>query len=203
MTAAILRTPGRRRPDGRMLLAALLAAATLSACAPLQPSSAPAAQRQAASAFELEGRMSASDGNRAASGRVEWQHAPAADTWTVFTPLGQIAARLESDASGARLTDASGQSLDAPDADALLPQVLGVAVPVARLSDWVQATPADGAEVRGRDALGRPALVIDQGWRIDYLEYAGPGAEAPPARIDISRGEARIRLMVDTWTPRP
>lgn len=203
MRAAIQRTPGRLRPDALRLLAALLAAATLSACAPLQPSHAPVAERHAATAFELEGRMSASDGSRAASGRVEWQHAPASDTWTVFTPLGQIAARLQSDAGGARLTDANGQSLDASHADALLPQVLGVEVPVARLPDWVQATPADGAEVRGRDAVGRPALVIDQGWRIDYLEYAGPGAEAPPARIDISRGDARIRLIVDTWTPLP
>lgn len=203
MKAAILSAPGGRRPAPGSLFAALLTAAALSACAPLAPSVAPAAERHATAAFELEGRMSASDGARAASGRVEWQHAPASDTWTVYTPLGQIAARLESDAEGARLTDASGQQLDAPRADALLPQVLGVDVPVARLADWVQATPGNGAEVRARDALGRPALVIDQGWRIDYLEYAAPGAEAPPARIDISRGDARIRLIVDTWTPLP
>lgn len=48
MRAAIQRTPGRLRPDALRLLAALLAAATLSACAPLQPSHAPVAERHAA-----------------------------------------------------------------------------------------------------------------------------------------------------------
>ncbi|ATE58605.1 lipoprotein insertase outer membrane protein LolB [Thauera sinica] len=196
--------PAAARAGRRALLAAVLAAAATAACAPLAPrEAAPAAQRRAVAAFELEGRMSASDGSRAASGRVEWQHGPASDTWTVYTPLGQVAARLESDAAGARLTDAGGQRIDAPRADVLLPQVLGVEVPVARLGDWVQATPAAGAEVRSRDAFGRPTQVFDQGWRIDYLDYAAPDPGAMPARLDISRGDARLRLIVDTWTPRP
>lgn len=191
-------------PAGHRLLLTAIAIAALSACAPLTPVEAPpAAARRPVAAFDLEGRMSASDGSRAASGRVEWQHDPVADTWTVYTPLGQIAARLESDATGARLTDARGQRIDAPQAEALLPQVLGVDVPVDRLSDWVQATPGVGAEVRSVDALGRPALVLDQGWRIDYLDYATPGTDAMPARMDISRGDARIRLIIDTWRPRP
>ncbi|TAH46378.1 MAG: outer membrane lipoprotein LolB [Betaproteobacteria bacterium] len=204
MSTALLLAPATAHAGRRGPLAALVAAVLISACAPLAPVTAPTvAQRRAVDAFELDGRMSASDGSRAASGRVEWQHAPGADIWTVYTPLGQIAARLESDAGGARLTDAAGQRIEAPHADALLPQVLGVDVPVARLGGWIQATPAAGAEVRSVDALGRPALVLDQGWRIDYLDYAEPTPDAMPARLDISRGDARIRLIIDAWSPRP
>lgn len=188
----------------RRLFAAALAAVLVAACAPLAPVVAPpGASRNLLAAFELEGRMSASDGQRAANGRIEWQHARDADTWTVLSPLGQTAARLESNAAGARLTDANGGQLDAADADTLLPQVLGIAVPVARLTRWVQAAPGTDADVRSVDALGRPLLVIDQGWRIDYLDYAAPTGDALPARLDISRGDARIRLVIDTWTPRP
>ncbi|MCK2089835.1 lipoprotein insertase outer membrane protein LolB [Thauera aromatica] len=188
----------------RTLLAALAGALALGACAPLPaPADHPAAVRHAQPAFLLEGRMSATDGQQAASGRIEWEHAPHADRLTLLNPLGQIAARLDSDAAGATLLTADGQRIVAASADALLPQVLGVEVPVARLRLWVQAAPGAGAEIRQRDGYGRPQLLIDQGWRIDYLAYTDDSAGAPPARLDISRGDHRIRLIIDSWTAYP
>lgn len=188
----------------RALLAVLASALALGACAPLPaPADHPPAVRHAQPAFLLEGRMSATDGQQAASGRIEWEHAPHTDRLTLLNPLGQIAARLDSDAAGATLLTADGQRIVAASADALLPQVLGVDVPVARLRLWVQAAPGAGAEIRQRDAYGRPQLLIDQGWRIDYLAYADDSAGAPPARLDISRGDHRIRLIIDSWTAHP
>lgn len=176
----------------------------LAACAPLSPvAHEAAARRPVFAAFELQGRLSATDGQQAASGRVEWQHRAHADSWTVFTPLGQIAAQLDSDATGATLLTADGLRERAASADELLPRVLGVELPVAQLSRWVQASPDGHADVRQRDALGRPALVIDRGWRIDYLDYAGATPDAAPARLDISRGDARLRLIIDSWTALP
>ncbi|ENO89130.1 lipoprotein insertase outer membrane protein LolB [Thauera linaloolentis] len=189
----------------RLLSAAFsVAALTLSACAPL-PASAPAdiAVRGFSNAFELQGRISASNGNQAASGHIEWTHDRGTDRFTLLTPLGQIAARLDADALGARLVTAEGESLTADSAAALLPRVLGVEVPAERLSRWAQAAPAAEAEIRNLDAAGRPAVVIDQGWRIEYPEYAGTAGDAPPARLDISRGDARIRLVIDSWTTLP
>jgi len=190
----------------RILLAAGAAGLLLSACAPLAPQirqPSAAQQRQQASAFELEGRLSASDGERAASGRMEWLHAPTHDSWTLLNPLGQIAAQLEQDASGAELITADGRRYRASSADSLLPELLGVEVPVARLVQWVQAAPRREAEIRETDDSGRPSLVIDAGWRIAYLEYAGPEANATPRLIDISRGDTRLRLFIDRWTPTP
>lgn len=188
------------------ILAAALAAAALMlpACAPL-PAGAPAgiAARSFSAAFELQGRIAASDGTQAASGLIEWTHAGEADRFTLLTPLGQIAARLDADPLGARLVTAAGESLSADSAAALLPRVLGVEVPIESLSRWAQAAPAATAEIRNRDASGRPAVVIDQGWRIEYPEYAGDAGDAPPARVDISRGDARIRLIIDSWTTLP
>lgn len=176
----------------------------LAACAPLPVTAPPTiAARSATDAFELQGRLSASDGQQAASGRVEWQHIRGTHHFTLLSPLGQVVARLDADALGARLQTADGQDLSADSAEALLPRVLGVDVPVSRLGLWVQAAPGPDAEIRNRDSAGRPALVIDQGWRIEYLEYAGEGTDAPPARLDIFRGDARIRLVIDSWTILP
>lgn len=181
--------------------AALLLVLGAAACAPLPPA-APimaAVPRQASPDFALAGRLAASDGDRAASGRIEWQHHHGADTWTLFSPLGQILARLDSRPDGATLLTASGERIPAASAEALLPRLLGMTVPTASLSRWVQAVPTTGAEVRALDASGRPAQVLDQGWRIDYPDYLSPAADARPKRVDISRGDARLRLIIDTW----
>lgn len=188
-------------PRRRSLLAGTAAALVLAACAPMAPREAVAvAPRAPMPAFLLDGRMSATDGRQAASGRVEWEHAARTDRLTLLSPLGQIVARLDSGPDGARLTSADGTQRDAPSADALLPEVLGIEVPSARLPRWVQGAPDTGADVRERDGAGRPLLVIDQGWRIDYLAYADGHPAALPARLDISRGDARIRLIIDSWT---
>lgn len=154
-------------------------------------------------AFLIEGRLSATDGREAASGRFEWSHTPAQDHLTLFSPLGQIVARLDGSSTGASLLTADGSRRDAADIDTLLPAVLGIELPAARLPLWVQAAPDADAKVHARDASGRPLLIIDQGWRIDYLGYADATAAASPQRLDISRGDARVRLIIDSWTAHP
>ena len=94
------------RPRRRTLLAGTVAALVLAACAPIAPrEAAGAAPRALMPAFLLDGRMSATDGRQAASGRVEWEHATHTDRLTLLSPLGQIVARLDSGPDGARLFD--------------------------------------------------------------------------------------------------
>lgn len=197
MTAHAIRPPLRR-------FHALVWTMLLGACAPLQPlSETVAVARPTHVQFELEGRLSATDGERAANGQIEWQHAPMADRWTALSPLGQIVARLDSTPAGAELVLADGQRHRAENASTLLPALLGTEVPLAPLAGWLQASPRAGAEVRVTDQHGRPALVIDQGWRIDYAEYHDASPGALPRRLEISRGETRIRLVIDRWTLTP
>jgi len=194
---------------GRLAVCArrALAGATfafVSGCAvqPLAPP-APTAARAVAAAFELEGRLSATDGTRAASGRLAWTHAPGADEWTVFNPLGQIAAQLVSTPRGAQLTTADGRRVEAPHVAALLPQLVGVSVPLDGLSHWVQGSAREGARVLALDAAGRPVRISDDGWLIDYHEYADPSPASPPRRIDAQWGDAQLRLVIDHWAPLP
>ena len=184
--------------------AAAIALVALSGCAtpPAVPEIAPVA-RPGVAAFELEGRLAASDGERAASGSLTWVHSPVSDEWTVFSPLGQIVAQLVRTPRGATLLTADGRTQHADDANTILPQLLGVSAPLDGLPHWVQASPRPGARVLSVDDAGRPARISDAGWVLDYPQYAGPTADAPPRRIDAAWGDARIRLIIDQWTPRP
>ncbi|HRP95405.1 MAG TPA: lipoprotein insertase outer membrane protein LolB [Rhodocyclaceae bacterium] len=198
--------PSTPRPHMRRLrthAALVLLAAAVAGCAaqPVAPERVEAALRQPVAAFELEGRVLASNGDQAASGRIHWLHAAHGDEWTMYGPLGQIVARLVSNAAGAELVTADGRRMSAPDAQAMLPELLGVPAPVDGLAHWVQAVPRSGARVLRLDEHGRPVRISDAGWIIEYTDYMAPEPEAPPRRIEANWGDARIRLVIDAWTP--
>lgn len=190
-------------PKARAGLRLWLAAATLlalSGCAALTaPPPSGEVARGTVRAFLLEGRISASDGDRAASGRLEWEHTTDADSWLLFSPLGQVVAQLVATSTGATLRTADGQTVYGRSAEDMLPELLGVPAPTDGLAHWVQAAPRSGARVLTIDATGRPARMSDAGWIIDYPEYASDSPDAMPRRIDARWGEARIRLVIDSW----
>ena len=184
----------------------LLLAALVSGCAgtSVSPESVvPAAQAPMlqGEAFGLEGRLQVRDGERSAAVGLEWQHAEARDEWLLTGPLGQGLARIEAGPTGAVLQTSDGRRYPATSAAALMQSLVGIAAPLELLPRWVTARLHPDAEVRERDAQGRPARVVDQGWTIEYTEYAGDGPAALPRRVDIHQGDTRLRLIVDAWNP--
>lgn len=187
----------------RHFIAALatLTALLIGGCALQPPASETtiAAPRPFATAFELEGRISASDGEQAASGSLLWQRTAEEDRWTLLSPLGQVLAQAVATPHGASLRTADGQFMQAPDLATLLPHVLGISPPTEHLGHWIQAVPTAQARILQLDPQGRPLRIADSGWLIDYA-YTGTEADAPPRRIDAHRGETRLRILVDAWT---
>lgn len=185
-------------------------ALALNGCGALAPRAADtaaaspsAAERLLLDGFEMQARIAASDGERAANGRLVWQHQGNGDMWTVFTPLGQIAAQLTSSAASAQLRTSDGRRVDGPDAQSMLPQLLGVSAPVDALPYWVQAVPRADTRVLQYDRQQRPARISDSGWIIDYGAYSDDSATALPQRLEATKGEARLRLVIDEWTSLP
>ncbi|MCB1960635.1 MAG: outer membrane lipoprotein LolB [Rhodocyclaceae bacterium] len=154
--------------------------------------------RPVAAHFEVTGRLSARHGDVALSGRFDWQHAPTRDRWDFYSPLGQVLARLNNEAGTATLTLADGAQYVEP-MDALLTRLLGMEVPVAALPRWLQGGVVALEDVREVDGAGRPLRVVDQGWQIRYPGYAGEATDARPRVVEISRGDALLKLIVDAW----
>ena len=176
--------------------------ATACALNPAAPSPDSVA-RQTFDVFSLSGRLFASDGSQSASGRLNWERRIGTDRWTISSPLGQVVAQVDSGPDGAEVLLANGERRYAPQIADLIPVLLpGAAeagLPPERLAAWVQAAPPGDAEVRTLDAQGRPARLIDRGWIVDYLDYRDETPESLPRLVDISRGEFRMRLIVDRW----
>jgi outer membrane lipoprotein LolB len=169
---------------------AFAAAAVLGACASL-----PEAGRPLPGGFELSGRVAVRYGKDAASGRVFWRHASDTDELLITSPIGQGIARISRERDQFRLVTGDNKEYRAPDAESLTEQALGWRLPLAGLSDWVQARASPGRPVEMRDEDQGLELRQD-GWRVAYEEFRG----GKPYRMRLTREDLEIHLIVDRWT---
>lgn len=163
-------------------------------------------QRDALDAFTLEGRFSLRHGDKNYSGRLSWRHDGANNALNnkllLASPFGQGIAEITTGANGARLTMADGKTHAAADVETLTQQLLGYALPLAQLTDWIRGRGADAtfAGLAGRDAYGRPLRLRHDNWRVSY-EYDNDDAQALPARLFAENADGmELRLRIDEWS---
>lgn len=148
--------------------------------------------------WQLVGRIAVSQGREGGSGRLAWHQQGDHSDISVRAPVTRQGWRLLVGSDGARIDGLDGGPRQDPDAEALLAREVGWGVPLARLRAWVRGArgAGDAEVVFGADGL--PALIVQDGWRIEYRQWQS-GEPALPLRIFASRGEQRIRLQVDQW----
>jgi outer membrane lipoprotein LolB len=178
----------------------VFAALVLAGCATAPPSPSPSAAAVVPDApFALDGRLSARRERDGVAANFTWIHAPPRDTLTVSTPLGQVIAELQGDASARRvtLTRNDGTTEEASDWTALTERALGFALPVEGLSAWARGGAHDGsAASRETDAAGRTSLLRQDGWEIVY-DYDDASRE--PKRIRLTYPGVELRIVADRW----
>ena len=166
------------------------------------PSTAtPATQRDALTAFALEGRFALRHEDHNYSGRLSWRHDGADNEVLLASPFGQGIARITTSASGAELTASDGKTYAAADAQTLTRELLGYALPLTELADWVRGRGVGAASAPvERDALDRPVRLRHDAWQIDF-EYDTADAQALPARLFAKNANGmELRLRIDAWT---
>lgn len=180
------------------LIASVLLMLLLGGCAsaPTAPAVRPA-QIEAA-AFALNGRIAVRHNGTRHSAGLRWAHRTQSDELLLQGPLGQTAARVYRDAQGATLEDGSKQ-YRAADAESLMQQVLGWQLPLAGLHRWLLGRTADGDAQIERDERGRIAVLRQGGWEVRYLRYDGDAADSLPSRLQLSRDELQVQLLIDEW----
>ena len=173
------------------LALAIAAAAALGACASL-----PEAGPPLPGGFELAGRVAVRHGKDAASGKIFWRHSDDSDELLITSALGQGIARISRERDRFRLVTGDNQEYRAADAESLTEQALGWRLPLAGLSDWVQARASPGRPAEMRGDADKGMELKQDGWRIAYEEFR----EGRPFRMRLTREDLEIQLVVDRWT---
>jgi outer membrane lipoprotein LolB len=160
------------------------------------------AQLDAAPTWSFRGRIAVSDGRDGGSGRVEWRIDGDYYLIEVRAPVAGTTWRLSGNAGLAQLDGVHPEPVRDVDPEALLAREVGWHLPVDAARDWVRGVPVDrrGARVL-LDGAGLPAQIVEQGWRIDYLDWfpAEAGRPALPRRLVARRAPHEVRLAVADW----
>jgi len=180
----------------RGIVAALL---VLGGCAAIPPAPRMDVETTLPASWTLQGRIGVQSGEQSLSGQIHWRHRAEADEVLMTSPLGQGVARIVRDAEGVVLEVPNQPVRRAPDAESLTREALGYALPVGGLVWWVQARPDPGSAYEAMyDASGRISQLRQNGWVIDYLQYAAD-MPARPRKLVVSREGLEIRLVEDRW----
>jgi outer membrane lipoprotein LolB len=191
-----------------MLAIALSACATRAPRETLPPIEGTPAANQAARAvtlaslaeWSLSGRVAVSNGKDGGSGRLEWRQVGRRYDVALSAPVTRQSWRVTGGEGDAVLEGFAGGPRTGPDAAALLFDATHWQIPVDALGDWVIGFPhGDGALHFGAD--GRVDRIEEAGWVVTYADWrrqAGASVDLP-GRIEATRGDARVRLVVDQW----
>jgi outer membrane lipoprotein LolB len=102
------------------------------------------------------------------------------------------------------VADGAGRSVDAEAARAELQARLGAELPWVSLRYWMLGVPAPDQPAEVTDAAAAPWRVIEQaGWRIGYDAFTTATGFTLPQRFTATRGDVRVRVIVDDWSLRP
>lgn len=144
----------------------------------------------------FEGRLAVRAGGEGGSGRLEWRQRGERYEIRLSAPVTGKGWQLLGEPGQARLEGLDEGALVGEDARLLLAQATGWDIPVADLAWWVRGGRAPGPAELEFGPDGRPARLLQQGWTVEYREWAGER----PRRVFASRGDASVRLVVDAWS---
>jgi len=169
----------------------MLLALLVGACAQA-PTAPPAADTE----FELTGRLAVRYGDESFSGNLSWRHARSSDEMLISSAFGQGVARIAREGELVTLTTAEPREYRAADAESLTEQALGFRLPLSGLAEWVRGRPAPRSSSltdKGQD--GRLRSLEQNGWKIEYLEYAS----GLPSRLRLTYPGIELRLAITQW----
>ena len=180
----------------------------LSGCTTLSPEAVqpPVVARTYTDALTISGRLSASYRQGAQTqtvqGKFTWVQNGQNIELTLYSPLGQTQAKITVSPERASLSQSGQPMQQAADAGALTEAVLGWALPVDGLRDWLQGfVRQPSGALSAVKAEANQALQQD-GWSLRYVSWQRQGSVSIPKRIDLDRQQApevALRLVIDSW----
>jgi len=166
----------------RLCWAVLPALMLLQGCAtePWLPFAGEPVPAQGISAWRLDGRVAVQTAAEGWSANLVWKHDPETDHLALSGPMQQRAATILARKDFVSFRSADGTDIIANDADALLRERVGIAIPLGVLRYWVLGVPspdhAYAPDPSGEDARD----FLQLGWSLHYGDYLAADAMRLP-----------------------
>ncbi|ATO33200.1 lipoprotein localization protein LolB [Dickeya dianthicola] len=134
--------------------------------------------------------------------RFFWQQfSPQRYRLLLTSPLGSTELELQAGADSVQITDGQGKRYVGKDAQYMVQQLTGMAIPLDNLRQWMLGLPGDAQDF----ALDERALLRsvnyqqgDRHWSVSYQSYTNDPLPLPQS-LELTQGEQRIKLKMDNW----
>ena len=180
----------------------LMGCCALTACATTRvlPPSTQWEQRvavlQSASDWRLDGRAAVALGTQGWQATLNWRQADNGAEVHLAGPFGMGALVLKQTPEGLSLNGG-------PPSDAVvtvLQEKLGFDLPIENLHYWLLGVPNPGSAFDlSRNDQDRAKVLSQAGWSIAYDRYMPVSGDLLPARLVLSAGDVRVRIVIDHW----
>lgn len=148
--------------------------------------------------WQAQGRIAVAAGKSGGSGSFNWQQQREHSFIQLAGPAGVGALRLTVDGDALQVETSDGKTLRSTAAIDELEQRLGAKIPTGKLRYWMRGRPAPG-DYHWIDEMGAVPVLEQDGWRIEYQQFMTSGDQRLPVKFSAQAGEARLRVLVDTW----
>jgi len=151
--------------------------------------------------FSIKGRIGVQAEGKGFSGSLTWQHNKINDDIALYSPLGGQLASIKKTPENVTLEDAKGNSITATDAETLTQKTLGWQLPLTGLADWSLGRPSSSTiQASTWDELGHLSTLKQDGWDIQYENYADQNGHFLPSKISLRNEKVYLKLLVESWS---
>ncbi len=152
--------------------------------------------------WDLHGRAAIFVNDEVHNVGLKWNRNPETFEMILEAPFGQGMFRLQSNRKLVNLTLPDGQVVYGEDAEEALIKVIGWSIPVSGLEFWIRGIPQkDGDANYDLNGDGRLKSLLQNGWRINYLDYFEPQGPAKglPRKMYLKRNDLAIKIVIEHW----
>lgn len=149
--------------------------------------------------FQVDGRIAIRKSSEGFASGFTLQQQATQSQMTLTGPLGGIRARLTVAADGSTLELPDAAPLYGEQADALLRDSFGYAIPYAALPFWLRGMTQAAPSPRDIDAQGLPRSFSELNWHIEYFSWHWQAGLWLPEKMQITNDELSIKLSLHDW----
>lgn len=159
------------------------------------------------SSWRMQGRVGIQFRDQSASFGLSWlQQGNDQYEMNIKNPLtGAVMAYMKGSANNVTL-ETNGKTYQDASAERLLQGQMGVSLPLSGMKYWVRGVPAPDSPVTSvkLDRMGRPEVLQQAGWQVEYTGWEGNGLRALPEKINLSRAveNTRVKVIAKDWQTR-